>query len=251
MMQSAAVAAMALPHQLLAQLEGSAAGDGSWRALITDDPLHNAVLIFLVLLSLLSWGIMFAKLNEFRRAEKHGFAFLREFERTSGIDAAMLTAQRTPSSPFTVVFARAVQFLNEVKPALAASPERNARLSGSQVEALRLVLDSAGGTEREKLGRFIPWLATVSSVSPLIGLFGTVLGVISAFQGVVASGSSNLTAVAPGIAQALTATAAALAVAIPAAFGYNVLAARLNRYDGALEGFGSELVALMVREGRI
>lgn len=244
-------AVVALPQTLAAQLDATAAGDGSWRALITDDPLHNAVLIFLVLLSLLSWGIMFAKLNEFRRAEKHGFAFLREFERVSGIDAAMLAAQRTTSSPFTVVFARAVQFLNEVKPALAASPERNARLSGSQVEALRLVLDAAGGTEREKLGRFIPWLATVSSVSPLIGLFGTVLGVISAFQGVVASGSSNLTAVAPGIAQALTATAAALAVAIPAAFAYNVLAARLNRYDGALEGFGSELVALMVREGRI
>jgi biopolymer transport protein TolQ len=250
MMHALVATALSLPHQVLAQLEAGT-GDASWRSLITDDPLHNAVLIFLVLLSLLSWGIMFAKLNEFRRAEKHGFAFLREFERASGIDAAMLAAQRTTSSPFTVVFARAVQFLNEVKPALAASPERNARLSGSQVEALRLVLDSASGTEREKLGRFIPWLATVSSVSPLIGLFGTVLGVISAFQGVVASGSSNLTAVAPGIAQALTATAAALAVAIPAAFAYNVLAARLNRYDGSLEGFGSELVALMVREGRI
>jgi biopolymer transport protein TolQ len=242
---------VAMPLSLVAQLEGTGTGEASWRALITNDPLHNSVLIFLVLLSLLSWGIMFAKLNEFRRAEKHGFAFLHEFERANGIDSAMLTAQRTTSSPFTVVFARAVQFLNETKPALAASPERNARLSGSQVEALRLVLDAESGSEREKLGRFIPWLATVSSVSPLIGLFGTVLGVIQAFLGVVASGSSNLTAVAPGIAQALTATAAALAVAIPAAFAYNVLAARLNRYDSALEGFGSELVALMVREGRI
>lgn len=250
MMLSSTLPALMVSHQVLAQLEAGT-GDASWRSLITNDPLHNAVLIFLVLLSLLSWGIMFAKLNEFRRAEKHGFAFLREFERASGIDAAMLAAQRTTSSPFTVVFARAVQFLNETKPALAASPERNARLSGSQVEALRLVLDAESGSEREKLGRFVPWLATVSSVSPLIGLFGTVLGVIQAFLGVVASGSSNLTAVAPGIAQALTATAAALAVAIPAAFGYNVLAARLNRYDSALEGFGSELVALMVREGRI
>jgi biopolymer transport protein TolQ len=251
MMLSVAAAAVAIPQVVLAQLEAAGTGDASWRLLITNDPLHNAVLIFLVFLSLLSWGIMFAKLNEFRKAEKHGFAFLHEFERANGIDAAMLAAQRTTSSPFTVVFARAVQFLNETKPALAASPERNARLSGSQVEALRLVLDAESGSEREKLGRFIPWLATVSSVSPLIGLFGTVLGVISAFLGVVASGSSNLTAVAPGIAQALTATAAALAVAIPAAFAYNVLAARLNRYDSALEGFGSELVALMVREGRI
>jgi biopolymer transport protein TolQ len=233
-----------------AQLEATAA-PSTWEVLITDDPLHNAVLVLLVVLSLLSWGIMFAKLGEFRRVEKHGLAFLREFERAPGIESAMLIAQRVTASPFTAVFSRAVQFLNETKPALAASPERGARLSGSQVEALRLVLDAAGGAEREKLGRFIPWLATVSSVSPLIGLFGTVLGVISAFQGVVASGSSNLTAVAPGIAQALTATAAALAVAIPAAFGYNVFAARLNRYDSTLEGFGSELVALMVREGRI
>jgi biopolymer transport protein TolQ len=236
---------------LLAQLTAATGSTSGWSALITDDPLHNAVLVLLVVLSLLSWGIMFAKLAEFRRVEKHGFAFLHEFERANGIDAAMLVAQRVTSSPFTAVFARAVQFLQETKPALAGSPERGARLSGSQVEALRLVLDAESGSEREKLGRFIPWLATVSSVSPLIGLFGTVLGVISAFLGVVESGSSNLAAVAPGIAQALTATAAALAVAIPAAFGYNVFAARLNRYDGALEGFGSELVALMVREGRI
>ncbi len=235
---------------VIAQLETSAS-DGSWRMLITDDPLHNAVLIFLALLSLMSWGIMFSKFAEFRRAEKNGRGFVTEFEKATTIDAAMLVAQRTTSSPFTVVFARALQFLNETKPAMPASPERNARLSGSQVEALRLVLDAESGAEREKLGTYITWLATVGSVSPLIGLFGTVLGVINAFQGVVVSGSSNLTAVAPGIAQALTATAAALAVAIPASFAYNIFAARLNRYDGALEGFSSELVALMVRDGRI
>ncbi len=236
--------------QVLAQLEATG-GETSWRSLFTDDPLHNAVLLLLVVLSLVSWGIMFSKLSEFRRVEKHGFAFLREFERADGIDDAMLAAQRSTPSPFTAVFARAVQFLKQTTPALAASSDRGARLSGSQVEALRLVLDAESGSEREKLGRFIPWLATVSSVSPLIGLLGTVLGVITAFLDVVESGSSNLTAVAPGIAQALTATAAALMVAIPAAFAYNVFAARLNRYDGALEGFGSELVALMVREGRI
>ncbi len=235
---------------IAAQLE-IGAPSGSWRLLLTDDPLHNAVLLFLAFLSLMSWGIMFSKFAQFRRAEKDGRAFMQEFERAQSMDAAMLIAQRTTSSPFTVVFARAVQFLNETKPAMPASTDRSARLSGSQVEALRLVLDAEAGTQREKLGTFITWLATVGSVSPLIGLFGTVLGVISAFLGVVESGSSNLTAVAPGIAQALTATAAALAVAIPASFAYNVFAARLNRYDGALEGFGSELVALMVREGRI
>lgn len=238
------------PLAPLAQLEAATASD-TWQFLITDDPLHNAVLLFLAFLSLVSWGIMFSKFVEFRRAEKQGRAFVAEFERAAAVDEAMLAAQRVPSSPFTVVFARAVQFLNETTPALAGSPDRSARLSGSQVEALRFVLDAESGAEREKLGRFIPWLATVGSVSPLIGLFGTVLGVITAFVDITASGSSNLTAVAPGIAQALTATAAALAVAIPASFAFNVFAARLNRYDSGLEGFGSELVALLVREGRI
>ncbi len=215
------------------------------------DWLTKSVLLVLAVLSLLSWAVMFVKWRAFRAAERDGDAFMREFERARGMDEAVQLAQRARRSPFTAVFARAVQFLNETKPALGATPERSARLSGSQVEALRLVLDAESGKEREALGRMIPWLATVGSVSPLIGLFGTVLGVISAFTGIAARGSGNLGAVAPGIAIALTATAAALAVAIPAAFAYNVFAARLNRYDSALEGFGSELIALMVRDGRI
>ncbi len=213
--------------------------------------LTKAVLVLLVALSLASWGIMFAKWLEFRRAERAGLGFLHDFERARTLDDAVALASRSPASPFTAVFGRALQFLRDTTPALQATPERQARLSAAQVEALRLVLDAESGSAREALGRFIPWLATVGSVSPLIGLFGTVLGVISAFQGIAAKGSGNLGAVAPGIAEALVATAAALAVAIPAAFGYNVFAARLNRYDGALEGFGSELIALMVRDGRI
>ena len=106
-------------------------------------------------------------------------------------------------------------------------------------------------SERDRLGRFLPWLATIGSVSPLIGLLGTVLGVIDAFVGIATQGSGNLAAVAPGVAEALIATAAALSVAIPAMFGYNILANRLNRLDNLLEGFGTTLIALLVREGRI
>jgi biopolymer transport protein TolQ len=225
--------------------------DSMTALLINSDWLTRSVLLLLAVLSLLSWGIMFAKWRQFRAAEQHGRAFVYDFERAQGIDEAMQYASRARPNPFTAVFRRAVQFLNDTRPALAATADRTARLSGSQVEALRLVLDAESGKEREVLGTFIPWLATVGSVSPLIGLFGTVLGVISAFTGIAAKGSGNLSVVAPGIAIALTATAAALAVAIPASFAYNVFAARLNRYDSALEGFGSELVALMVREGKI
>jgi biopolymer transport protein TolQ len=119
------------------------------------------------------------------------------------------------------------------------------------VEALRFVLDAQTDSERDTLTRFVPWLATIGSVSPLIGLLGTVLGVIDAFLGIATSGAGNIGAVAPGVAEALIATALALAVAIPAVFGYNIFASRLSRLDGELDGFGSELIALMVREGRI
>ena len=123
--------------------------------------------------------------------------------------------------------------------------------SFDRAQSLRLVLDAETNGERDSLSRFVPTLASIGSVSPLIGLLGTVLGVISAFTGIATQGSGNISAVAPGIGEALMATAAALAVAIPAVFGYNICANRVNRLDSELEGFGSELIALMVREGRI
>jgi biopolymer transport protein TolQ len=220
--------------------------------MILDSTVSTKVVLgLLVVLSLLSWGIMVAKWIEFRRTERLADDFMEGFEATHTIDQVAALAQRTPRNPYTQVFGRAMQFLTETKPALAPTPDRAARLSGSQVEALRLVLDSQTSAEREGLGHFIPWLATIGSVSPLIGLFGTVLGVISSFIGISTQGSGNIAAVAPGVAEALIATAAALAVAIPAVFGYNAFANRLNRLDSDLEGFGSELIALMVREGRI
>jgi biopolymer transport protein ExbB/TolQ len=82
-------------------------------------------------------------------------------------------------------------------------------------------------------------------------LLGTVLGIITSFLGIATRGSGNLAAVAPGVAAALVATAAALAVAIPATFGYNILANRLNRLDNLLEGFGTTVIAMLVREGRV
>ncbi len=211
----------------------------------------KVVLAVLVLLSLLSWGIMLAKSREFTKIEKAGAEFLRKFERAHSLSDVISATGRMKPNAYTRVFDRAQQFLSDTKPAISATSDREARLSGSQVEALRLVLDSQTTSERQALGRYVPWLASIGSVSPLIGLLGTVLGVIDAFIGVATQGAGNLGAVAPGVADALVATAAALAVAIPAVFGYNFFANRLNRFDGELEGFGSELIALMVREGRI
>jgi biopolymer transport protein TolQ len=215
------------------------------------DTVTQVVLAFLALLSAISWTIIFAKWIEFRNVRRIGSKFVQDFERARTLDEAARMAARGKSNPFTRVFLRANAFLSDTAPTLAPGTERSAQLSAAQVEALRQVLDSQTDAERDALGKYLTALATIGSVSPLIGLLGTVLGVISAFLGITQSGAGNIGAVAPGVAQALTATALALAVAIPAVFGYNIFANKLNGIDGELEGFGSELIALLVREGRI
>jgi biopolymer transport protein TolQ len=223
-----------------------------WQMVANATPFAKGVLIILGILSIVSWAIMLAKWREFRRVRETSRSFIREFEHATRFDEALALANRSQPSPFTRVFQRAVRFLPDQRMAdPIGGVATTGVMSGSRVEALRFVLDSETADERERLGRFIPWLATIGSASPLIGLLGTVVGVIYAFIGVATAGSGNIAAVAPGVAEALIATAAALSVAIPAVFGYNLFANRLNRMDGELEGFGSEVIALLVREGRI
>jgi biopolymer transport protein TolQ len=211
----------------------------------------KGVLFILAVLSLVSWAIMLAKWVQFRRVERAADDFMHDFTRATSFEQAAERTRGEPGLPHAQIMDRAREFLSEVTPALGATPGRAAKYSGSQVEALRLVLDAETNSARDRLGRFIASLATIGSVSPLIGLLGTVLGVIEAFIGIASKGSGNIGAVAPGVAEALIATAAALSVAIPAVFGYNIFANRLNRIDSELEGFGTELIALLVREGRI
>jgi len=208
------------------------------------------VLISLALLSLVSWWIIFAKWWELRKASRITRTFAHEFSGAHTVERVGQMA-RTSGGPPAVIMERAMRFMEETTPALSGTAERSARFSGSQVEALRLVLDAETTAERDRLSRWVPSLATIGSVSPLIGLLGTVLGVIDAFIGIASKGSGNIGAVAPGVAEALIATAAALSVAIPAVFAYNIFASKLNKIEGELESVGSELIALMVSEGRI
>lgn len=214
-------------------------------------PVSWGVLLLLFVLSAVSWFIMFSKWREYR-AVHAASAPLQELARhAENFDEVVARGRVGEGSPLFEVLRRTDRFLHDTRPALGGTPERAPRLSASQVEALQLVMDKEGRKERERLERKLPWLATIGSVSPLIGLFGTVIGVINAFLGVAATGSGNISAVAPGVAEALVATAMALAVAIPAVFGYNAFANRLNHLDGELESFGTDLIALLVRDGRI
>ena len=226
--------------------------------------LTQGVLILLALLSLISWAVMFGAWREIARTLKAGRTLAREVEKTTRLDQASALIRRAPASPFTRLYMVAIQFVSDTRAINQQARERElddpvnpviappaVSLTGSQVETLHLILDTESTGERDRLGRYLPLLATIASVSPLIGLLGTVLGVIDAFIGIARSGSGNLSAVAPGVAEALIATAAALAVAIPATFGYNIFASRLNRVEGLFETFGTSLIALLVREGHI
>jgi len=208
------------------------------------------VLGILVVLSLISWGIIFAKWFELKKALRVTRAFSDDFAGVPTVDRAAQMA-RSGGGPPAMIMERAMRFISETTPAMRETSERSARFSSAQVEALQLVLDAETTTERDRLGKWVTALATIGSVSPLIGLLGTVLGVIDAFVGIASKGSGNIGAVAPGVAEALIATAAALSVAIPAVFAYNIFAARLNKVEGQLESIGSEFIALMVREGMI
>jgi biopolymer transport protein TolQ len=245
---------------LLMQAAAGAIPSSPWELVMHASTMTQGVLGLLAFLSLLSWSIMFGVWRTLAKASGAAEKLSREFERARSLDEASAIAKRS-SGALPRLFMRAMHFVSDARVAnqqvreratpIAGDAPAVATLSGSQIETLHLILDSEATDERDRISRFLPWLATIGSVSPLIGLLGTVLGVIDAFLGIASKGSGNLSAVAPGVAEALIATAAALSVAIPATFGYNIFANRLNRFDGRMESFGTAVIALLVREGKI
>jgi biopolymer transport protein TolQ len=245
---------------MLMQAAAGAIPSSPWELVMHATTVTQVVLAFLALLSLLSWSIMFGVWRSLSKAAGAAEKFWHEFERTRTLDEASAVAKRSGGA-LPRLFMKAMHFVSDARVAnqqvreratpIAGDAPATATLSGSQIETLHLLLDTEASDERDRISRFLPWLATIGSVSPLIGLLGTVLGVIDAFLGIASKGSGNLSAVAPGVAEALIATAAALTVAIPATFGYNIFASRLNRFDGRMESFGTAVIALLVREGKI
>ena len=240
---------------MIALLQAAGAVPTSPKELILNASTETqVVLVILAVLSLVSWAIMLGSGRALSNALRNATAFAREVERAPRVDSAAVAAKHSRPNASQRLLVRALQFLGETPPNPGYGDSGallSATHAASRVETLRLVLDAETLAERDRLGRFLPGLATIGSASPLIGLLGTVLGVINAFVGIATRGSGNLAAVAPGVAEALVATAAALSVAIPATFGYNILANRLNRLDNLLEGFGTTLIAMLGREGRL
>ena len=210
------------------------------------------VLTVLAVMSVWSWWLIFNKSRQFREVRKLGDTFLEYMERAQRLEDAHRAVLTLPDSPYGRVFRQGLNFFSELRPgSLREDAPPSPGLSLTQLEALRLVLEKEEAEERDELARGIGWLAVIGSVSPLMGLLGTVIGVMNAFLGITSSGSSNIMAVAPGVAEALMTTVAGLFVAIPAVIAYNHFVGKLNLVSGELEGFSSEFIGTLAREGRV
>lgn len=206
----------------------------------------------LVVFSLASWWLIFHKWRQFRDVRRQGDRFLEQMERAQRLEDAYKAILALPESPYGRVFRQGVNFFSEIRPgALREGAKPTEGLSLTQLEALRMVLEKEEAEERDELAQGLTWLAVIGSVSPLMGLLGTVIGIMNTFLGITAAGSTNISAVAPGVAQALVTTVAGLFVAIPAVIAYNHFVAQLNLVSGELEGFSSEFIGTLAREGRV
>ncbi len=210
----------------------------------------KVILALLAVFSLASWWLILHKWRQFRWVRRQGDRFLEKMERAQGLEDAYKAILALPESPYGRVFRQGVNFFTELRPGAL----RGAAVDGltlTQLEALRMVLETEEAEERDDLAQGLQWLAVIATVSPLLGLLGTVVGIMDTFFAIAQSGAANLSAVAPGVGEALITTVAGLSVAIPAVIGYNYFVGRLNLVSGELEGFSSEFIGTLAREGHV
>jgi biopolymer transport protein TolQ len=210
-----------------------------WDIFLNLRPVPLAIIAILVLASLLSWTIAFSKNGVFRKARAENRSFLRAFRKAPNLQAIAMASEQFASAPLVAVFDFGY---GEI--------ERQVKQRGGLINkpAIERSLQLGISEEIAKLEQNMNWLATVASVSPFIGLFGTVWGIIDAFQGLGNAGSASLRAVAPGISEALVTTAIGLAAAIPAAIFYNVFGTRIKEIGTRMEDFAIEFQNVAERD---
>ncbi|MFQ5417511.1 MAG: MotA/TolQ/ExbB proton channel family protein [Myxococcota bacterium] len=196
------------------------------------------VILVLTLLSVVSWTIIAFKGRELRRAEQDSEAFLQVYHDGS-LDAAFEAARDLDRSPLSNIFLAAYSEMNRLA-RFTGKKGTAAVVEAAHIEALASHIKWSGSDEELRLERGLNFLATTGSAAPFIGLFGTVIGIINAFQNIGMSGSASLAVVAPGIAEALIATAIGLFAAIPATIFYNYFLGDLRTLHAAIDLFSSE-----------
>ena len=223
---------------------GAAGGDLSlWGLFIQADIVVKIVMLGLLAASVWVWAIVFEKTSSLRRANREADAFEDRFWSGGSLEELYEQEGAKPGHPMAAVFGAAM-----------GEWRRSVRIAGADISrsGARDRVDRAIGVtiqrEMDRMERWMIFLASVGATAPFIGLFGTVWGIMHSFSAIAAMHNTNLAVVAPGIAEALFATAIGLVAAIPAVLAYNSISTNLARYASRLEGFGTEFSAILSRQ---
>ena len=215
--------------------------------------LAKSVLLILLLFSAVSWGIILFKIWQYRRAQRASGTFLQVFRKSSKFSEVQAICSSVPESPLVGIFQSGYAELNaQLRQARVPDGEGKptgpaARPTLKSLDAVDRALLRATTVEVGKLEKRVPFLATTASITPFIGLFGTVWGIMAAFQNIGSQGSTSLNVVAPGIAEALIATAAGLFAAIPAVYFYNHFTSEVKEFAAEMDDFSLEFLNISER----
>jgi biopolymer transport protein TolQ len=220
-------------------------GEGLLDWVSRSTPLSKGVLLLLVLFSVASWAIAIHKLRQFKRLEQQTTSFLEVFRRSKKFAEVQSVCRSLAQSPLAGLFQAGYAELNSQL--RQSDSESGGQPTLRSFEALDRALLRATSAETTKIEEWVHILATTASITPFIGLFGTVVGIVNSFLGISQTGSTNLSVVAPGIAEALIATAAGLAAAIPAVYFYNHLTNKVKLYVYEMEDFSLEFLNIAER----
>jgi biopolymer transport protein TolQ len=237
--------------------EGAAplAGTGNVVDIISNTgPVNRIVLGILILLSVVSWAIVIVKALSYRAVARQSSTFLDVFRRSAKFSEVQAVCPSLPASPLVGVFQAGYAELNAqfrvtgTAPGAAANPATPAaRPTLKSLPAVDRALLRASMVELNKLEKRVTFLATIASVAPFIGLFGTVWGIMNAFLKIGASGATNLATVGPGISEALIATALGLFAAIPAVLFYNHFTTQVKGFASQIDDFSLEFLNIAER----
>ena len=228
-----------------AALAGSVHADMSvWGLFMQADFIVKAVMIGLLLASFWCWAIIFEKIMRMRRLRRQASQFEESFWSGGSLDDLFDRIGSRPVDPMSAIFSSAMREWRRSTSRSGRDAEAHQNLS----ERIDRVMQITLNRELEQLERYMTFLASVGSTAPFVGLFGTVWGIMNSFTAIAVSKNTSLAVVAPGIAEALFATALGLVAAIPAVIAYNKLSTDINRYAGRLEAFAGEFGAILSRQ---
>jgi biopolymer transport protein TolQ len=199
-------------------------------------PVAMAVLGLLLIASLYSWAIILGKWGTFKRARTQSTRFLRAFRKASRLQEIAAVSEQFKPSPLVNVFDEVYETYR--RQTGGYGPPKN-------ITALERAAQTASSEALTVLEQRLTWLATIGAISPFIGLFGTIMGIVDAFHGLGTAGAATLRAVAPGVSEALITTAAGLIVAVPAVVAYNQFTARCREFGARMDDFSRELLNSM------